>query len=136
MRDLLSSVLPVNCGIDPQAARTATVTGSTVDRYQSGKMFQAAMVVVQTGTITDGSHVFTIEESDDNSAWGTAPAASIQGTAPTLVTGGTFNNKALCFSYIGFKRYIRVKSTVSGTTSGGFYAATVVLGDPRVLPAQ
>lgn len=135
MRDLLSNLLPVNCGIDPQAARTATVTGSSVDRYQSGKMFQAAMVVVQTGTITDGTHAFTIEESDDNSAWGTAPAASIQGTAPTLTSTG-FNNKALCFSYIGMKRYVRVKSTVAGTTSGGFYAATIVLGDPRVLPAQ
>lgn len=135
MRDLYSSVLPVNCGIDPQAARTATVTGSTVDRYQAGKMFQAAMAVVQTGTITDGSHVFTIEESDDGSSWATAPAASIQGSAPTLTNSG-FNNKTLCFAYIGLKRYIRVKSTVSGTTTGGFYAATVVLGDPRVLPAQ
>lgn len=134
MRDAYSSVLPQS-SIDP-GAKTATATGATVDRTGAGKMFQAALILVQTGTITDGSHVISVEESDDNSAWAAVAAGSLQGSAPTLASGGASNNKCFSLGYLGLKRYLRVKSTVSGTTTGGVYGASIVLADPRVLPAQ
>ncbi len=134
MRDVYSSVLATP-SIDPSAKTNGTVTGTSVDRAGGGKMYQAAVVVVQTGTITDGSHVITVEESDDNSAWNTVPAGSLQGTAPTLTNSG-FNSKALHLGYQGVKQYLRVKSVVTGATTGGVYGAVVVLADPRVLPTQ
>lgn len=129
MRDIYASVLPVST-ITP-AARTATVTGATVDRYQSGAMYQDALINIHTGTITDGTHTFTVEESDDNSAWATATA--LVGTAPVIDATGD-NNKCFTVRYTGVKRYIRVKGTLAGTTTGGVFAATVLLADPRVMP--
>lgn len=134
MRDAYSSVLPQS-SIDP-GAKTATATGTSVDRAGGGKMFQAALVIVQTGTITDGTHAISVEESDDNAAWGTVAAGSLQGVAPTLATGGASNSKCFSLGYLGLKRYLRVKSTVATATTGGVYGASIVLADPRVLPAQ
>lgn len=130
MRDSYANVLPAS-SITP-AARTATVTGSSVDRYASGAMYQDALVMIHTGTITDGTHTFTVEESDDNSAWATA--TSLVGTPPAVTNSGN-NNKFFVIRYTGRKRYVRVKSTASGSPStGGVFAATVLLSDPRVLP--
>lgn len=129
MRDIYAGVLPVST-ITP-AARTATVTGATVDRYASGAMYQDALVVVHTGTITDGTHTVTVEESDDNSAWATA--TSLVGTAPVIDATGD-NNKCFTLRYTGRKRYLRTKVTVAGTTTGGVYSSTVLLSNPRVMP--
>lgn len=113
------------------ALRSATATGSAVDRAYNGSMFNSAMVVVHTGTITDGTHTITVEESDDNSAWATATA--LQGTVPAVVAAD--DDKVFEIGYLGGKRYIRVKSTVSGSpATGGIYDALVVLGDPRIAP--
>jgi hypothetical protein len=113
----------------PNAARTATATGTAVDRGG----YLSAMVVVHTGTMTDGTHTLTIEESDDNSTWSTVPAGSLQGTPPAL--GASDDDKVVEIGYLGGKRYIRVKSTVSGSpATGGIYDALVVLGDPRNAP--
>ncbi|GIJ51315.1 hypothetical protein Val02_82010 [Virgisporangium aliadipatigenens] len=130
MRDSYANLLPVT-SINP-AARTATINGSTVDRYASGAMYQDALIIVHTGTITDGTHTITVEESDDNSAWATA--TSLVGTAPVIDNTGD-NNKCFAVRYTGMKRYVRVRSAVAGATTGGVYGATVLLSDPRVMPA-
>ena len=131
VRDLHSNVL-AKPSINP-AVITTNTTGASVDRDSGSKMFQAALVVVVTGTITDGTHTISLEESADNSSWGAVAAADIQGTAPAIVAAD--DNVVKQFAYIGTKRYIRVKSTVAGVTSGGLYGATVLLGDPRVQPS-
>lgn len=113
------------------ALRSATATGSAVDRAYNGSMFNSAMVVVHTGTITDGTHTITVEESDDNSTWATATA--LQGTAPAVAAAD--DDKVFEIGYLGGKRYLRAKSTVSGSPStGGVYDALVLLGDPRTAP--
>lgn len=134
-RDPYSSTLP-KPSLHP-AARTATATGTAVDRAGAGKMFQNAVVLISTGVITDGSHVITVEDSDDNSAWATVAAANLQSTPPTLIaTAAAFDNQIFPLGYLGNKRYLRVKTTASGTTTGGVYSAAVLLADPRVLPAE
>lgn len=113
------------------ALRAATATGTAVDRAYNGSNFHSVMVIVHTGTITDGTHTITVEESDDNSAWATATA--LQGTAPAIVAAD--DDKIFEIGYLGGKRYVRVKSTVSGSPStGGIYDALVLLGDPRNAP--
>lgn len=132
MRDAYNSLLATS-SINP-ATINATVTGASVDRFGGGKMFQAAMIHIQTGTMTDGSHVISVEESDDNSAWSAVAAGNLQGAAPTLT--GTDDNVCKQLGYLGSKRYLRVKSTVTAGATGGIYGASIVLADPRVLPAQ
>ncbi|KXG44967.1 hypothetical protein U473_01630 [Tepidibacillus decaturensis] len=107
------------------AARTATANGTGVDLQG----FDAATVVIQVGTITDGTHTPTIEESDDNVTFTAVDAADLIGTLSNLA-----NSTNQRVGYIGTKRYIRVVSTVSGATTGGVYGALVVRGHARKYP--
>ncbi|MEW2567636.1 hypothetical protein [Streptomyces sp. NPDC047070] len=115
------------------ATRTASANGTGVDRYASGAAYQDALIVVHTGTITDGTHAVDIQESDDNSSWSSVAASELQGAEPSIVAAD--DDKTFVVGYKGQKRYVRVAITASGTTSGGVYGAQVVLANPRVAPA-
>lgn len=112
----------------PFATRTASATGASVDL--SG--FNGAEVFVVSGTITDGTHAFKLQDSDDNTTFADVPASGLLGTAPTF--GATSDDAIARFGYIGGKRYVRVAVTVSGATSGGLYGAIVVRGYPTHAP--
>lgn len=114
-------------------ATNSTFNGTAVDRSEFKNYSRAVGVVVVSGVITDGSHVITLEVSDNNTDWTTATTAmGLQGTAPTLIS--TSDNVVLEFGYVGPERYLRVVSTTTGITSGGIYGATVLLSDPRRKP--
>lgn len=130
-KDLYSNVL-VKQSLVP-AVRTATATGSGVDRNEDGLGYQAALVVVACGTITDGTHTIEVQDSDDNSTFAAVADAYLQGSEPAIV--GADDNKVFEIGYLGLKRYLRVVSTVSGSPStGGAIGAMVVLGSPAVAP--
>lgn len=114
------------------ATRTASANGTGVDRYLNGAAFQDALVVVHTGTITDGTHAVDVQESDDNSTFTSVAAAELQGTEPSIVAAD--DDKMFVIGYKGLKRYLRVAVTASGTTSGGTYGAHIVLANPRTAP--
>jgi len=115
--DVVNSLTP--------AARTATANGSGVDL--SG--FHSAEVAFVVGTITDGTHTPSVQESDDNSTFTAVAAADLIGTLAALATG--VNQRV---GYRGTKRYLRAVSTVSGATTGGVYAGVVVRSDARKQP--
>lgn len=121
------------------AARTAAANGTAVDRQLSGasgtnEWFGSAMLVVHTGAITDGTHAITLEVSDDNSNWAAAASGDLQGSLPSI---GSANDDALYeVGYTGTKRYLRAVTTPSGTTTGGVYGATILLGFPTTLPVS
>ncbi|MFD7093392.1 hypothetical protein [Streptomyces xanthophaeus] len=131
MRDIYNGVL-VKASLKP-ALRTATANGTAVDRVDGANlsMYQDAMVVINSGTVTDGTHTITIEDSDDNSTYATVAAAYLEGdTPPALIT--TNDETVYETRYTGGKRYLRVVTTVSGSPStGGLYTAEVVLSNPR-----
>lgn len=123
-RDLKSNV-DVVTSIDP-AAITATATGTGVDL----RGYDSAMMVFHPGTVTDGTHTPTMEESDTlGSGYTTVATVDLQGTLAVLAT-----DTIQRVGYIGSKRYIRAISTVSGTTTGGVYGVTVVRGNPHQTP--
>ncbi|MDX2681102.1 hypothetical protein [Streptomyces soliscabiei] len=118
-------------------ARTATANGTAVDRKLSGasgtnEWHQSATLLVHTGAITDGTHAITLEVSDDNSSWAAADASDLQGSLPSI--GSSDDDKVYEVGYTGTKRYLRAVTTVSGTTTGGVYGATILLGFPNVVP--
>jgi hypothetical protein len=117
-------VLGFNTSISP-AAHAATATGSGVDL----QAFEAATVVLNVGTITDGTHTPKLQESADNSTFTDVAAADQLGSLVALVS--STNQKV---SYIGGQRYLRVVSTVSGATTGGVYSALVVTGKAELNP--
>lgn len=113
------------------AVRTAAGNGTGVDRAG----YDAVGIVISSGTVTDGtSYAFEVQESDDNTTFTAVADADLIGTEPTLAAAD--DNVVRELGYRGIKRYVRVAITsVAGVTSGGAFAAYVVLGKPRVLPA-
>ncbi|MCL6733295.1 hypothetical protein [Streptomyces neyagawaensis] len=132
MKDAYNSLLVKN-SLTP-AARTASANGTSVDRASSGSLFQDAMVVIPVGTVTDGTHTFEVQHSDDNSSWAAVADAYLQGSEPA-VTSST-DETVYEIGYKGAKRYLRVAVTVASATTGGLYSAQIVLANPRVAPVR
>lgn len=117
----------------PNALRTTTVTGTGVDLNEDGNGYQSALIVVFTGTITDGTHTVEVQESDVLGSGYTAVAAEhLQGAEPVIAAAD--DDEVFEIGYLGSKRFVRVVITAAGTTTGGVYGALVVLGDPRRAP--
>lgn len=111
------------------AARSSSANGAGVDLQG----YDSAVVVVETGAITDGTHTIVVQESDDNSAYTAVADADLQGTEPAIVS--TDDNVVFEIGYFGIKRYVRAAVTVAGATTGGVYGAHVVRGNKRKQPA-
>lgn len=119
----------------PTALRTnAVVNGSTIDTGVFANDFKTVLFVVLTGTITDGSHAFTVQDSLDGSSWATADSSLIQGSLPTAT--GPDDDKVFEFGYIvsGARQYVRLVATTTGATTGGTFGAIAVLGGASVSP--
>ncbi|QIJ62553.1 hypothetical protein [Streptomyces sp. JB150] len=118
------------------ASRTAnaTVNGASVDRNVGGDMHRSAMVVVHTGTITDGTHTIEVQDSDDNSTFTAVADQYLQGTEPAI--GATDDDKLFVIGYTGERRYLRVSVTTAGATGGGTLGAVILLGEPRRGPVS
>lgn len=121
----LSSRISVATTLAP-AVRTAAATGVAVDLAG----YHAAAIEALVGTITDGTHTLTVQESDDGTTWADVATADLQGSFTALASGTVQE-----VGYIGGKRYIRVNAAVTGATSGGAYAVAVVRGMAQSMPA-
>jgi hypothetical protein len=127
-----ATMMGADVSIVPAAARAATATGSGVDLLG----YESATVIVLTGTVTDGTGTFSIDESADNSNWTAVAAADIVGTAPVIDTTASHDNAGFTFGYRGSKRYIRVVCTAAGTTTGAVYCAGVIRSTARHNPVS
>lgn len=111
------------------AARVnGTVTGTTVDRWQGSN--PSVLFIVTSGVVTDGTHTFTVQESDDGTTWTTAAAGDVQGTGP-VVPWSTGSNAVFEVGYFGPKRFARLQVTTTGATTGGIFSATATLFGSR-----
>ena len=111
------------------AAKTASANGTGVDLAN----YDAAMVHIQAGTWTEGSHTFEVQDSDDNVTFAAVADAYLDGAEPVVSSGGTAS-QIYKIGYKGIRRYLRVITTVTGTTTGAVYGASVLRGKPRVKP--
>jgi hypothetical protein len=116
------------------AARTATANGTTVDRAADGARYQDALVVIDTGVVTDGTHTFAVQESADGSSWAAVADADLQGAEPAVTSAN--DDTVYEIGYLGAARYLRVAVTVAGATTGGLYSAAVVLSNARRGPVD
>lgn len=137
MRDTVYNFVRAVRSLSPVARVNGTVNGVGVDRQLSGasgsnEWHESASVVINTGTITDGSHAISIEDSPDNSAWTAVAAGFLQGAAPTIVAAD--DDKVFEVGYIGNQRYVRAVAVTSGATTGGIFGAVVLLGFPTKPP--
>jgi hypothetical protein len=122
-------VLPA---IDPAAIRTgnAVTTGATIDTAG----FEAVEFAIQSGAVTDGQFAISVEEGDQANMSDAAAVAAgdLIGAAPVILA--TEDSVVEKVGYRGTKRYVRVKATQSGATTGGFISAVAVLCHARSAP--
>ncbi len=122
-RDLKSNI-DVQTSLGPNDY-TASANGSSADL----RGFESAVAAFVVGTVTDGTHTPSVEESDDDSTWSTVAAADLLGTLANLAS-----NTNQRVGYRGAKRYLRAVLTVSGATTGAEVAAVIVRGNAAQRP--
>lgn len=125
----LKNLVAVDQSILP-AAYTATQTGSSSDLQG----YQSATVEINAGTWTDGTHVFEVQESDDDSTFTAVADGDLIGSEPTI-DAATEDETVHTIGYIGTKRYVRVVATLSGTTTGMEFSVNVIKGHPHTSTA-
>ena len=107
------------------ATRTASADGTGVDLQG----YESALVLIDVGSWTDGSHTFELQESDDDSSYSAVGSTDLLGTEP-VVDGAADDDQVYKLGYLGDARYIRVITTVTGSPStGADYSALILRGD-------
>ena len=143
-------------GLSALPAQTATQNSSGVDLAN----YNGATIYILAGTWTDGTHTFHVQESNDNGntdAWADVAATDLvlwQATsslvftpvkandANSLPTGNlqpaAISSAATAINqrvgYIGNKRWIRMRTVVSGATTVALYDIIIQAGEARNLP--
>lgn len=128
MRDL-NDVVDVALSLSPAARVNGTFNGTAVDV----RGYDSAMLVVNFGAYTDGTHTPAAQHSDDGTTFTAAAASELSG-AFTAVSSGGGANSTQRVGYVGSKRYLRVALVVSGATTGALSEACVVRGHPHRAP--
>lgn len=110
-------------------------TGGQVDLAN----FASAYIVINAGAWTDGTHDFTVEEAADDGTgspgtWAAVASGDLVGSTPTIDGSSGNTNQTHEVGYVGSKRFVRITTTTSGTTTGAAYGVLVVRGDARKQP--
>lgn len=147
MRDNVSKLGTVLSGLAALPVNKVAVTGQTIDLAN----YNAATLYIPAGTWTDGTHTFTIQESDDASTWNNVDpsdlvawiAASASDKTPVRVgnaqpsvisSAPTAVNQRI--GYVGGKRYVRSNVAIGGSpATGAAYDLFWILGEPRFFPS-
>lgn len=114
---------------------SADQTGSQVDLAN----FASAYVIINAGTHTDGTHDFTVEEAADDGTgspdtWASVDSGDLVGSTPTIDGSNSNADQTHEIGYTGSKRFLRITTTTSGTTTGAAYGVLVVRGNARKQP--
>lgn len=137
MRDLYNKLSGL-AALAPTVKVTATTNGTAVDLSSVNNGSNTCMFVVIAGQITDGTHAFKLQDSPDSSTWTDVAAPYIQGSGQSF-TSSTTSGTVIKLGYLGNangnSRYVRLVSTVTSATTGGYYSAVAVLGEGNSLPA-
>lgn len=149
MRDIVTqSGINLRLSLGAPAARTTTAAGTGVDLQG----YDGGFMQIIPGTWTDGTHAIKLQESDDDVdgnyadvanadliAWSATSATDftavrVGNAQPTAISSAA---TALYWrvGYLGAKRWIRAKVTVSGSPStGAIYTVLVARGRPALSP--
>ena len=119
--------------ISPATRANGTVNGAAVDLGATGS--ESALVVVITGTVTDGTHTVAVEDSaDGTSGWAAVPAGRLQGSPPAIVA--TDDDTQFEIGVVPIRQFLRVSVVTTGATTGGIVGAIVVAGQPGATPVS
>ena len=143
MRDLMNYLSFKHC-FGNGALQTTSQTGDSIDPTAINGGNNGLCFAVVVGTVTDGTHTITLEDSIDNgNTWNTVAAPYLQTPSgqSNVVTSATAAKTTLKFGYLGNaninaitasagypvsnpngnKMLVRLKNTVSGSPGTGGY---------------
>lgn len=123
--------------LSPATRTNGTANGVAVDINYQLANYRSAMLVVTTGTVTDGSHAITVQDSVDGSAgWVNLAADQLQGSPPTIT--GTDDDRTFDVGVVPnpARPFLRAVATTSGATTGGIFDAVFVLGQAASTPVS
>jgi hypothetical protein len=121
IKDIYSVVVSTEPG-----THSTTQTGATIDLANQ----QENLISIIAGTVTDGTHTPSVNDSPDGTTWTAVDASFIVG-APVALTTDSVQK----FSYIGAQRYLQTVVTVSGSPETGAAYTVAALVKPRKLPS-
>lgn len=129
------ATVQVRRSISPVARGAGTTNGTGIPIYDT----DTGMVLIGTGTLTDGSHVITLEESDQlASGYTTIPAARVSPTPPTITNTDANKIWVIDFRIDAAKTYVRAVITTTGGTAvniiGAYVLATLGVDLPPSNP--
>jgi hypothetical protein len=134
MRDLHNNV-KVSPAINPAAIVNGNTT--TVSATIDTQGFESVEFVIVSGTITDGTLTPAIYEGDQaNMSDEAANTTELLGTIAGATFATTDDNVTKKIGYRGSKRYVRLKITQAGATTGGYFCAIAVQGHARYTPVS
>ncbi len=110
-----------------------TVIGSVIDLQRSN----AVLFVIQSGTVTDGSHAFSFEESIDQafSVPIVVPESDLRGAVlADLVFDSADDNIVKQVSVVNNKRFLRIVSNTTGASTGGLFNSIAIRQDLSLTP--
>jgi len=105
---------------------SASASGSYFDLQG----YESAMVVYDVGDWVDGSHALVLRESDDHATWSDVAAGDLIGSLPT-VSGASQEKQTYAVAYVGDKRYLQAKVTITGSPNTGCLIGAVVVRGHR-----
>lgn len=112
--------------IDQSIVPEAGIAGDEDGTGSDLQGFEAALVEINAGEITDGTHTVVVEESDTLGSGYTAVAdADLVGDTEPAMTSAN-DEQIWRIAYIGEKRFIRGTTNVAGATTGGTYGISVI----------
>lgn len=132
MRDTLYTNCLVQRALPVNTWTTGVATGDAIDTGVFANNFRTVLFVVICGVITNGTHAFTLQESDDAQSWTSVPSDQVQGSLPSVVAADDHRHAGLEFGLVPKKRYARVVLTSTSAASGGLIGCAAVLGEGSV----
>lgn len=135
LRDSMYDDTGARPSLSPAARATnGAVNGAAVDMQGTRNWFRVAMMLVVAGTITDGTHTISLQDSDDGATgWVDVPADAREGAFPALTTADS--NTVRRVGYLGRRRYVRAVITTTNapatTPVGGIIGAAILLRGGR-----
>lgn len=122
--------------LTPRAAiaTNTTTAGAIIDL----KGYESCTFSIISGVLTDGAYAVLIEEGDAANLSDAAAVADadLVGTEAAAGFASTDDSTSKTIGYVGTKRYVRLSIVSTSTSSGGFLAATAILGNPHNAPVS
>ena len=125
----LVGLVSVSHSLFPKMRATGVATGDAVDLQG----YDSASIVVAFGDYTNGSHLASVQHSDDDSNYSDCVfGVDIKGHSNfSAIATAPEANSAQELYYVGNKRYLKVVMTTTGGTNGAVSSAFVIKGHPH-----